>query len=386
MIPFNRPLITGEELAQVAQAIASSHLSAHGSFTERCQGWLRARLGASSVLLTHSCTGALELAAMLAGIGPGDEVIMPSFTFVSTANAVVLRGATPVFVDIRPDTMNLDEARLEEAITPRTRAVSIVHYGGVGANMEAIGKIAAKHGLIVMEDAAQGLFATYQGKPLGTLGALGAISFHETKNVTCGEGGALIVNQPQWIERAEILWEKGTDRGRFRRGKTDRYTWCDLGSSFAPSEITAAFLWAQFGKADEATRSRMVHWERYHQGFESLEEQGRVRRPQIPVECRHNAHLYYLLLPSAAQRTEMIERLLGRGVHAIFHYVPLHDSPAGRRFGRPHGNMAVTTDVAARLVRLPLHARMGVDEREHVIASVQAVCDEISSGQPRVDR
>lgn len=374
MITFNRPHVTGDELPFITEAIANLQLSANGVFTQRCQSRLEETLGAPRVLLTHSCTAALEMAALLSGIGPGDEVIMPSFTFVSTANAVALRGATPVFVDIRPDTFNVDEGAIEAAITGRTRAISVVHYAGVGAAMDAIGEIAVRRGLTVMEDAAQGLFASYRGRPLGTFGATGAISFHETKNVISGEGGALIVNDKALVDRAEILWEKGTDRTRFRRGETDRYTWCDLGSSFAPSEITAAFLWAQLRQAEAITRARRLIWERYHQAFAGWEAEGLLRRPQIPADRAHNAHLYGLLLPSASARAAALEGFARAGVQAIFHYVPLHDSPAGRRYGRAAGPLPVTEDVAARLIRLPLHADLTQEEQNRVIQAVHAVC------------
>jgi dTDP-4-amino-4,6-dideoxygalactose transaminase len=374
LIPFNRPYVTGDELPFIAEAVANLHLSANGVFTQRCQGRLEECLGARRVRLTHSCTAALEMAALLTGIQPGDEVIMPSFTFVSTANAVVLRGATPVFVDIRPDTFNIDEGHIEAAITERTRAISVVHYAGVGAEMDAIGEIAARRGLTVMEDAAQGLFASYRGRPLGTFGATGAISFHETKNVISGEGGALIVNDAALLERAEILWEKGTDRARFQRGELDRYTWCDVGSSFAPSELTAAFLWAQLRQAEAITRARRLAWERYHEAFAEWEAGGLVRRPRIPADRGHNAHLYYLLLPSPSARAAALAGFARRGVQAIFHYVPLHDSPAGRRYGRTAGSLAVTNDVAARLVRLPLHAGLTVEEQDRVIAAVRTIC------------
>lgn len=381
-IPFNRPNLTGDELSFIAEAVRNLQLSANGEFTRRCQRWLEEWLGADGqggwpaprVLLTHSCTAALEMAALSIGVGPGDEVIMPSFTFVSTANAVVLRGATPVFVDIRPDTLNLDETLIETAITPRTRAISVVHYAGVGANMEAIGAIARRHGLTVMEDAAQGFFASYRGRPLGTFGALGALSFHETKNVISGEGGALIVNDPGLAERAEILWEKGTDRSRFRRGEVGRYTWQDVGSSFAPSEILAAFLWAQLQHGGEITRRRRAQWTVYHEAFRGLESDGLVRRPVIPGDAGHNGHLYYLLWPTAAARTAALGALARRGIQAIFHYVPLHDSPAARLYGRTAGRLTVTEDAAARLVRLPLHAALSREEQTRVIQAVHAIC------------
>jgi dTDP-4-amino-4,6-dideoxygalactose transaminase len=375
-IPYNRPHLTGEELQFIAEAVANLQLSANGEFTRRCQSWLEERLGAARVFLTHSCTAALEMAALLADIGPGDEVIMPSFTFVSTANAVALRGGVPVFVDIRPDTLNLDETLIESAITPRTRAICAVHYAGVGADLDAIGAIARKYNLLVLEDAAQGLFACWRGRPLGTIGALGALSFHETKNVISGEGGALLINDPELAGSAETIWEKGTDRSRFRRGETSRYTWQTLGSSFAPSEITAAFLWAQLQHGEEITARRRAQWSRYHAAFEDLEQAGLAGRPEIPRECQHNAHLYRLLLPSAKSREETIAELGRAGIQAIFHYVPLHDSPAGLRYGRASGNLRVTGDAAARLVRLPLHASLTEAEQEYIIRAVYSACHE----------
>ena len=374
MIPFNRPCLTGDELGFIAEAGELMHLSANGEFTVRCQRFLEERTGAARVLLTHSCTAALEMAALVAGIKPGDEVIMPSFTFVSTANAVVLRGGIPVFVDVRRDTLNLDEDLVEAAITPRTRAISVVHYAGVAANLDAILSIARRHRVAVWEDSAQGMFASYKGRHLGTFGVLGAISFHETKNVISGEGGALLINDPSLAEDAEISWEKGTDRARFRRGQVDRYTWRAAGSSFAPSEITAAFLWAQLLRGEEITRRRRALWDTYHAAFEELECEGAVTRPVIPRECEHNAHLYRLMLPSAALREEAIEQLWRAGVQAIFHYVPLHSSPAGRRFGRTAGTMRVTEDASVRLLRLPLYASLSEADQARIIGAVRAVC------------
>jgi dTDP-4-amino-4,6-dideoxygalactose transaminase len=375
-IPYNRPHLTGDELRYIAEAVGNLQLSSHGEFTRRCQRWLQEHLGAPRVLLTHSCTAALEMAALLAGIGPGDEVIMPSFTFVSTANAVVLRGGIPVFVDIRADTLNLDETLIEAAITARTRAICPVHYAGVAADLDAIGAIARKHNLLLLEDAAQGLFACWKGRPLGTVGALGALSFHETKNVISGEGGALVINDPTLADAAETIWQKGTDRAAFRRGEIDCYTWQSPGSSFAPSEITAAFLWAQLQHGQDITASRLHQWDRYHAAFEKLESEGLARRPEIPLECRHNAHLYRLLLPTPAARTRAIADLAQAGIQAIFHYVPLHNSPAGRRYGRTSGELPVTEDAAARLVRLPLHASLTEAEQSYIIDAVRTVCRE----------
>ena len=359
-IPFNRPHLTGRELSYLKEAHARAHLSGGGHFTERCQEWLEREIGASKALLTHSCTAALEMAALLANVRPGDEIIMPSFTFVSTANAFVLRGATPVFVDVREDTLNLDETLLRRAVTRRTRAIAAVHYAGVACEMSSILQLAAEHGLLVIEDAAQGMMARYDGRPLGSMGQMAAVSFHETKNVISGEGGALLVNDPSLTERAEILWEKGTDRRKMSRGEVDRYTWVNIGSSFLPSELIAAFLWAQLEDAKTITEQRLAIWKRYHEGFACLEEAGLARRPKTPAECSHNAHLYYLLTRDASARRDLISRLTGEGIHTLFHYVPLHSSPAGRRFGRVSGSMRVTDSISVRLVRLPLW--LGVED------------------------
>ena len=369
-IPFNRPYATGRELAYVQQAIDGGRLSGNGPFTRRCQAWLEEHTGAARAFLTHSCTAALEMAALLLDLRPGDEVILPSFTFVSTANAFVLRGAVPVFVDVRPDTLNLDEAQVEAAVTDRTRALVPVHYAGVGCAMDALLEIARRHDLAVIEDAAQGLLADYRGRPLGGWGDLAALSFHETKNVIAGEGGALLVHRPDLVARAEILWEKGTDRSRFFRGEVDRYTWVDVGSSFLPGEVEAAFLWAQLEEAEELTRRRLALWERYHRAFAPLEAAGRLRRPVVPPDCRGNGHLYHLLLPGLAERTALITALATEEIQAVFHYVPLHSSPAGRRFGRAHGELPHTAAAGDRLVRLPLWVGMSEDDIGRVIAAV----------------
>lgn len=355
MIKFNQPYMTGRELWLISQAHANGHLSGDGSFTKLCHQWLEAQTGCRKALLTHSCTAALEMSALLLDLKPGDEVIMPSFTFVSTANAFVLRGAVPVFVDIRPDTLNIDESLIEAAITPRTKAICVVHYAGVGCEMDAILEIATRHGLAVIEDAAQGIFSTYKGRPLGSIGPLGALSFHETKNVISGEGGALLVNDDAYIERAEIIREKGTNRSRFFRGQVDKYTWVEVGSSYLPSEIIAAFLTAQLEQAHEITARRLAIWDRYHEWAAPFESDGLLRRPVVPAECVHNAHMYYLLLPSLSARTKFIESLRDRGIGSVFHYIPLHSAPAGRQFGRTHGNaLPITDDLSDRLVRLPL--------------------------------
>jgi len=359
-IPFNRPHMTGRELSYIEQAHRNHRLAGDGPFTAACHRWLEARTGARKALLTHSCTGALDMTAILADIRPGDEVIMPSYTFVSTANAFVLRGGVPVFVDIRPDTLNIDEALIEPAVTKRTRAVVPVHYAGVGCEMDAILGIARRHSLLVIEDAAQGLMSSYHGRSLGAIGHLGAVSFHETKNVISGEGGALLVNDERFLERAEIVREKGTNRTRFFRGEVDKYTWVDIGSSYLPGEITAAFLSAQLEEAESITARRLELWSRYHARLEPCERSGRLRRPTIPAGCSHNAHMYYVLLPSLDHRTRLIQRLRARGISAVFHYVPLHSSPAGRRFGRTAGPMNNTDDLSSRLLRLPLW--LGLDE------------------------
>ncbi|WP_246048676.1 dTDP-4-amino-4,6-dideoxygalactose transaminase [Arenimonas terrae] len=370
MIPFNKPHMTGRELWYIAQAHANGHLSGDGAFTKRCSTWLEQRTGAARALLTHSCTAALEMAALLLDLQPGDEVIMPSFTFVSTANAFVLRGAVPVFVDIRADTLNLDENLVEAAITPRTRAICVVHYAGVACEMDAIMAIAGRHGLQVVEDAAQAIMSSYRGRPLGTIGQYGALSFHETKNIVCGEGGALLCRDAESADRAEIIREKGTNRSRFFRGQVDKYTWVDVGSSFLPGEISAAFLCAQMEAAEEITAGRLALWDRYHAWAAPHEAAGRVRRPIVPAHCVHNAHMYYLLMPDLAARQRFIATLREHGVGAVFHYVPLHSSPAGQRFGRSHGALDVTDATGDRLVRLPLW--LGLEPQ---LDAVLAACD-----------
>jgi dTDP-4-amino-4,6-dideoxygalactose transaminase len=369
MIPFNKAHMTGKELGYIAHAHAQMHLAGDGQFTKKCNAWLERRTGSGRALLTHSCTAALEMAAILADLQPGDEVIMPSYTFVSTANAVVLRGAVPVFVDVRADTLNLDERLIEAAITSRTKAIMPVHYAGVGCEMDAIMDIARRHGLLVIEDAAQAVMAHYRGRPLGSIGDLAAVSFHETKNVISGEGGALLVNNPALAERAEIVREKGTNRSLFFRGQVDKYTWVDIGSSYLPGEIVAAFLWAQFEDADAITQRRLAIWDRYHEALADAESAGQLRRPVIPEHCTHNAHMYYVLLPDLARRSAVIEKLKALGVNSVFHYVPLHSAPAGRRFARTHGQLVVTEDIAERLLRLPLWVGL----EEHQVQVVEAV-------------
>lgn len=370
-VPFNKPFTTGRELKYIEQAIASHHLSGNGHFTQQCQSWLEAKTGCQKALLTHSCTAALEMAAILADIQPGDEVIMPSYTFVSTANAFVLRGAVPVFVDIRPDTLNIDESKIEAAITSKTKAIVPVHYAGVSCEMDRIMEIAVQYGLLVIEDAAQGLMSAYKDKPLGSIGHLAAVSFHETKNVISGEGGALLINDPNLMDRAEIVWEKGTNRRQFFQGKVDKYTWVDVGSSYLPSEINAAFLWAQLESSAFITKRRIDIWQNYHEAFSLLETEGKLRRPIVPDTCQHNAHIYYLLLSDCQQRNALIENLKQLGLHTLFHYIPLHSSPGGQQFTRTNGELSVTDDVAGCLVRLPMYFSLTQQEIDTVIKGVK---------------
>ena len=353
-ITFNKPFMTGKELEYIGEAHKNSILAGDGPFTQRCHGWLEERTGCEKALLTHSCTAALEMAALLLDIQPGDEIIMPSYTFVSTANAFVLRGGTPVFVDIREDTLNLDERLIEAAITPKTKAIVPVHYAGVACEMDTIMDIANRHGLRVVEDAAQGVMSSYKGRALGSIGDLGAYSFHETKNVISGEGGAFLVNDPALVLRAETVREKGTDRSRFFRGEVDKYTWQEAGSSFLPGELIAAFLWAQLEEADRITQDRMASWNRYHELLEPLESQGILRRPIVPEDCQHNAHMYYVLLAPEIDRQAVLAELKQNEISSVFHYVPLHSSPGGLRYGKICGELAMTDTLSERLIRLPL--------------------------------
>ncbi len=353
-IPFNRPFMTGKELPYIAQALAASKLSGDGAFTTKCHQALVSMTGSRRALLTPSCTAALEMAALLLDFEPGDEVIMPSFTFVSTANAFAMRGLVPVFVDICPDTLNIDPRAIEPAITSRTRCIVAVHYAGVGCDMARILAIAQRHGLAVVEDAAQAVGSRRDGHALGSIGELAALSFHDTKNISCGEGGALLINRPELADRAEILREKGTDRSRFLRGEVDKYTWQDIGSSFLPSELQAAMLLAQLEETVAITRARLGIWDRYQALLQPLEAQGLLRRPRVPADCEHNAHCYFVLLPPGIDRDAVLAQMRAEGVAATFHYVPLHSAPGGLRFGRAHGGLEVTVDSAARLVRLPL--------------------------------
>lgn len=372
-IPFNRPWVSGREIDYIGEALRLGHLSGDGSFTAGCSELLQTSTGCARALLTHSCTAALEMSALLCDVGVGDEVIMPSFTFVSTANAFVLRGATPVFLDIRQDTLNLDECLLESAITSRTKAIVPVHYAGVGCEMDAIMSVADAHGLAVIEDAAQGIMATYKSRPLGSIAPLGTVSFHSSKNVICGEGGALLVNDTSLADRAEIIREKGTNRSQFYRGETDKYTWLDVGSSYLPSETTAAFLLAQLEQSAVITQRRVVMWNRYHSAFNDLEASGVVRRPVVPTHCVHNAHIYYLRMRCLDDRTRFMQLMREAGVSTAFHYVPLHSAPAGMKYGRS-GALPVTDEVADTLVRLPLW--VGLEESQERV--IEAALDALS--------
>tara|TARA_B100001013_G_scaffold324420_2_gene235890 strand:- start:114 stop:1253 length:1140 start_codon:yes stop_codon:yes gene_type:complete len=372
-IPFNQPFTTGKEFDYIRHAIENGHISGNGPFTKKCQYWLEKRVGCQRALLTNSCTAALEMAALLIQAGPGDEIIMPSFTFVSTANAFVLRGAKPVFVDIRADTLNLDETRIEESITPQTKAIVVVHYAGVACAMNAIMEIAVKYDLIVIEDAAQAVMSSYLDGPLGAIGHLAAFSFHETKNVISGEGGALLINEPNFIERAEVIWEKGTNRCKFFRGEVDKYTWTDIGSSYLPSDLNAAFLFAQFEEADSITADRLKIWNYYQSSFLELEGKRLLRRPIVPPECKHNAHMYYLLLEDRYCRSSVLKALDCMGVNAVFHYVPLHSSPAGLKYGRTATELPVTDSSCERLIRLPLWVGMTLEHAQKVVAALKHV-------------
>ena len=367
MIPFNRPYLTGKELIYIRQAHRRAQLAGNGYFTIKCQKWLEKNLGTKKAFLTHSCTSALEMAAILADIKPGDEIIMPSYTFVSTANAFVLRGGVPVFVDIRPDTLNIDEKLIEKAITRRTKAIVPVHYAGVGCEMDTILKIARRYRLLVIEDAAHCVRATYKGRELGTIGDFGALSFHETKNIISGEGGALLINNPKFIKRAEIVWQKGTDRSCFMRGEVDKYTWRDVGSSFLPGELMAAFLWAQLEEAGAITKNRLSVWHSYHDKLAPLEKNGWIRLCVVPKECSNNAHMYYVVFNTSAERQRALQVFRKHNINALFHYIPLHASPAGRHFGRLAGPLPKTDSISRRILRLPLWMGIRKKERQKVI-------------------
>ncbi|MCW8932678.1 MAG: dTDP-4-amino-4,6-dideoxygalactose transaminase [Gammaproteobacteria bacterium] len=369
-IPFNKPYMTGKELFYISQAHHNMMLAGDGPFTKKCHHWLEEKTLTFKALLMHSCTAALEVSALVANIQPGDEIIMPSYTFVSTANAFVLRGGIPVFVDIRSDTMNIDESKIEQAITNKTKAIVPVHYAGVSCEMDTIMSIAEKHDLLVIEDAAQGIMSSYRGKALGTIGHIGALSFHETKNIICGEGGALLVNEDKFINRSEIIREKGTNRSQFFRGEIDKYTWCDIGSSYLTGELNAAFLWAQMEESTAITNNRLRVWDIYHQQLKVLEEMGYIIRPVVPEGCIHNAHMYYILLPNNKLRTALIAFLDGQGIHCVFHYIPLHSSPAGKNYTKISGSLEVTERTSEVILRLPLWVEM-------TEIQVYQVCDAI---------
>ena len=371
MINFNVPPFTGKEMDYIKIAIDNEKICGDGQFTKKCNAWVEERTGTSKALLTTSCTHALEMAALLADIKPGDEVIMPSFTFVSTADAFVLRGATVVFVDIRPDTMNIDETKIEAAITDKTKAIVPVHYAGVACEMDTIMDIAKRHHLIVVEDAAQGVMSTYKGKALGAIGDYGCFSFHETKNYSLGEGGAILIQDPAMIEAAEIIREKGTDRSKYFRGQIDKYTWQNFGSSYLPSDMNAAYLWAQLEMADEINDARLHVWNRYYEGLKELAEAGKIELPVVPEGCVHNAHMFYIKAKNLEERTALIDHLKTNGILAVFHYIPLHSAPAGQKFGRFHGEDVYTTKESERLCRLPMYYRLQEEQVDYIISKVK---------------
>ena len=371
MIPFNVPPCTGNEMKYIAEVIAAHKICGDGVFTRRCNEWMENRFHAHKVLLTTSGTTALDMASLLCELKPGDEVILPSFTFSSSATAFVNYGAKLVFVDVRPDTMNIDEMKIESAITDKTKVILVMHYAGVACEMDTIMNIARRHGLLVVEDAAQGVMSSYKGKALGTIGDFGCYSFHETKNYSMGEGGAVLVNNPAYVERAEILREKGTNRSKFFRGQVDKYTWVDIGDSFLPSELNAAYLWAQLEMADEINEDRLHSWQRYWDAFQNLAADGRVTLPTIPADCVHNAHMFYIKCRDLQERTALISFLKDRGILAVFHYVPLHSAPAGLRFGRFSGADVYTTAESDRLVRLPMYYKLTIEDQDRVIKAVR---------------
>jgi dTDP-4-amino-4,6-dideoxygalactose transaminase len=380
-IPFNKPFIIGRELALIADAVSRGHISGDGYYTKLCHHWFEENLHCRKALLTHSCTAALEMAAILCDIQPGDEIILPSYTFVSTANAFVLRGGVPVFVDIRPDTLNINEQLIEAAITPKTKAIVPVHYAGVPCEMDTIMDIAQRHDLLVVEDAAQALLSTYRSKALGTIGHFGCLSFHETKNIISGEGGALLINDKRFIERAEIIREKGTNRSQFFRGEVDKYTWVDIGSSYLPGELVSAFLYAQLEHANEITAKRCRICYAYAEQLTPLAEAGKLHLPQF--DANSNGHMFYILLDCLATRTALIAHLKAQDIHPVFHYVPLHSSPAGRKYGRASGSMAITDDISERLLRLPLHYEMTEVEVLRISEEVsQFLIRHFSQGKP----
>lgn len=365
-IPFNKPFIAGKELYYIAQAVQNGNLSGDGDFTNKCSSWMENNFNTPKALLTHSCTAALEMAAILCDIQPNDEVILPSYTFVSTANAFALRGARLVFVDIRPDTLNIDEAKIEEAVTSKTKVICPVHYAGVACEMDIIMSIADKYNLTVIEDAAQGVCSTYKGKALGTIGQFGCLSFHETKNIISGEGGALLINDEIFIKRAEIIREKGTDRSQFFRGEVDKYTWVDIGSSYLASELTAAFLYAQLEESQTITDKRIKSWTRYYSGLKHLEDKGHIKLPIIPEACIHNAHMFYIVVADFTQRAKLIDFLKSHGIISVFHYIPLHSSPMGKLLSKEK-DLPFTNDLSVRLLRLPCYYELSVDQQQYVI-------------------
>lgn len=371
MIPFNTPPYIGREDEYIKEAIASHKICGDGEFTKKCNSWIEDRTGVTKALLTTACSTALDMAAILTEVGPGDEVILPSYTFVSTANAFVLRGATLVFTDIRPDTQNIDENLIEDAITDRTKVIVPVHYAGVGCEMDTITDIAKRHGLLVVEDAAQGVMSTYKGRALGSIGDYGCYSFHETKNYSMGEGGALLIRDEGKVDRAEIIREKGTDRSKFLKGVVDKYTWVDMGSSYLPSEMNAAYLWAQLEEAEKINDDRLASWNAYYEMLSPLAAEGRIELPVIPEGCEHNAHMFYIKTKDIDERTALASHLKENGISAVFHYVPLHSAPAGSKFGRFHGEDRYTTDTFERLLRLPMYYGLGAEQVEYVCEKIK---------------
>ncbi|MBO5093102.1 MAG: dTDP-4-amino-4,6-dideoxygalactose transaminase [Lachnospiraceae bacterium] len=371
MIVFNIPPYTGNEITYIAQAVEKQKICGDGEFTRKCNAWIEEKTGTGKCLLTTSCTHATELAALLAQVGPGDEIIMPAYTFVSTADAFVLRGATPVFVDIRPDTMNIDETLIEAAVTEKTKAIVPVHYAGVACEMDTIMDIAKRHNLFVIEDAAQGIMSTYKGKALGTIGDFGAFSFHETKNYSMGEGGALLIRDEKYVEEAEILREKGTNRSKFFRGQIDKYTWVNYGSSYLPSDMNAAYLWAQLEMADAINEHRLSLWNQYYEELTPLQDAGILELPHIPQGCVHNAHMFYIKAKDLEERTELLKFLKDNGILAVFHYIPLHTAPAGLKYGRFHGEDVYTTKESERLCRLPMFYKLTDEEVSYITGKVK---------------
>lgn len=375
MINFNVPPYTGKEIEYIREAVDNQKICGDGPFTKKCSEWIEKKTGTAKALLTTSCTHATELAALLLDIKPGDEVIMPSYTFVSTADAFVLRGATAVFVDIRPDTMNIDETLIEDAITDRTRAIVPVHYAGVGCEMDTIMDIARRHGLAVVEDAAQGVMATYKGRALGAIGDFGCYSFHETKNFSSGEGGALLMRDESYVERAEIFREKGTDRSKYYRGQVDKYRWQDYGSSYLPSDMNAAYLYAQLELADEITSARMSRWNQYYELLSAIADRDLIELPYIPEECVHNAHMFYIKCRDIKERTLLIDHLKNKDILSVFHYIPLHSAPAGVRYGRFNGEDRYTTRESERLLRLPMYYSLGANDVEYICDCIREFYD-----------